>query len=59
MSKETTHGTDDGFFVFYETWETRALWQGHMNAPHLAAYLVATKDVVEKFTVTEMTKVKG
>tara|TARA_R110002124_G_scaffold112757_3_gene267000 strand:+ start:7847 stop:8137 length:291 start_codon:yes stop_codon:yes gene_type:complete len=49
----------DGFFVFYETWESRALWQAHMNAPHLAAYLVATKDVVEKFTVTEMTKVKG
>ena len=30
-----------GYFVFYENWESRELWQTHMNAPHLAAYMEA------------------
>lgn len=45
------------FFMFYENWESRALWQTHMNAPHLAAYMSATDGAVESFTVHEMTKV--
>ncbi|MEM6441506.1 MAG: putative quinol monooxygenase [Pseudomonadota bacterium] len=46
-----------GFFVFYETWETRDLWQAHMNAPHLAAYMAATEGAVTAFTVNEMTRI--
>ncbi|MEM7528233.1 MAG: putative quinol monooxygenase [Pseudomonadota bacterium] len=46
-----------GFFVFYENWETRALWQTHMNAPHLAAYMTATEGAVASFTLNEMTKI--
>ncbi|KIC39274.1 putative quinol monooxygenase [Leisingera sp. ANG-M7] len=45
-----------GFFVFYETWESRALWQQHMNAPHLAAYMAATEGAVAAFTLNEMTQ---
>ena len=41
-------------FMFYENWETRELWQTHMNAPHLAAYLAATDGAVESFTLNEM-----
>ncbi|MEM1391309.1 MAG: putative quinol monooxygenase, partial [Pseudomonadota bacterium] len=37
------------YFMFYENWESRDLWQTHMNAPHLAAYMSATKGAVEKF----------
>lgn len=44
------------FFVFYEEWESRALWQQHMNAPHLKAYIEATKDAVDAFVLNEMTK---
>ena len=44
-------------FMFYENWESRELWQDHMNAPHLAAYIKATEGAVERFTVYEMTKV--
>ncbi|MDA0656850.1 MAG: putative quinol monooxygenase [Proteobacteria bacterium] len=44
-------------FLFYEYWETRALWQQHMNAPHLAEYLQATKGAFEKFTLNEMAKI--
>lgn len=42
-------------FMFYENWESRELWQTHMNAPHLAAYMQATEGAVEQFTLNEMT----
>ena len=41
-------------FLFYENWESRELWQAHMNAPHLAAYMAATEGAVETFTLNEM-----
>ena len=28
-----------GFFLFFENWESRELWQKHMHAPHLTAYM--------------------
>ena len=46
-----------GFFVFYETWESRDLWQSHMNAPHLAAYMAATEGKVAAFLLNEMTAI--
>ena len=42
-------------FMFYENWESRALWQTHMGAPHLAAYMTATEGAVAEFTLNEMT----
>ncbi|MGI9297467.1 MAG: putative quinol monooxygenase [Gammaproteobacteria bacterium] len=44
-------------FLFYENWESRDLWQTHMNAPHLAAYMQATEGAVADFTIAEMTKI--
>lgn len=41
-------------FMFYENWESRELWQSHMNAPHLAAYMEATEGAVAEFTLNEM-----
>jgi quinol monooxygenase YgiN len=41
--------------MFYENWESRELWQTHMGAPHLAAYMEATDGAVEEFTLNEMT----
>ena len=46
-----------GFFVFYENWESRELWQTHMNAPHLAAYMAATEGAVAQFVLNEMSKI--
>lgn len=46
-----------GFFVFYETWQTRDLWQAHMNAPHLVAYSNATQGAVANFVLNEMTMI--
>ncbi|WP_083100828.1 putative quinol monooxygenase [Pseudophaeobacter leonis] len=51
-----TDNENPGFFVFYENWETRELWQTHMNAPHLAAYMAATEGAVSSFTINEMTR---
>ena len=42
-------------FMFYETWTSRELWQTHMDAPHLGAYMAATEGAVEEFTLNEMT----
>ncbi|WP_432470526.1 putative quinol monooxygenase [Amphritea sp. HPY] len=45
-------------FVFYENWETRALWQAHMENDHLKAYLMATDGAVTGFTLNEMSTVE-
>ena len=44
-------------FLFYENWESRELWQAHMNAPHLQAYKTATEGAVADFTLNEMTHI--
>ncbi|MFT5081752.1 MAG: quinol monooxygenase YgiN [Planctomycetota bacterium] len=44
-------------FLIFENWESRELWQNHMNAPHLAAYSVATEGSVAEFTVNEMSDI--
>ncbi|KIC42976.1 antibiotic biosynthesis monooxygenase [Ruegeria sp. ANG-R] len=49
--------TNPGVFVFYENWENRDLWQTHMGAPHLAAYMEATEGAVAEFTLNEMTRI--
>lgn len=48
---------DPAHFVFYENWMSRELWQTHMGAPHLSAYMTATDGAVEAFTLNEMTKI--
>ena len=47
---------DPAHFKFYENWQSRELWQTHMNAQHLQDYLAATDAAVEEFTVNEMTR---
>ncbi|MBM7074227.1 antibiotic biosynthesis monooxygenase [Shewanella sp. 202IG2-18] len=42
-------------FMFYETWETRELWQAHMSNEHLAEYVKATEGATANFTLNEMT----
>lgn len=44
-------------FMFFELWENRELWQAHMNAPHLAAYMTATEGAVADFSINEMSPV--
>lgn len=44
-------------FLFYENWESRELWQDHMNAPHLAAYRKATEGAIAAFALYEMSRI--
>ncbi len=47
---------DPAVFLFYENWESRELWQAHMNSPHIAAYARATAGAVASFSLNEMTR---
>lgn len=44
-------------FLFYENWESRELWQAHVNSQHLKDYMAATEGSVEDFTLNEMTHI--
>ena len=48
---------NENFFLFYENWESRELWQKHMQNKHLAEYLKATDGAVEEFIVNEMNQI--
>lgn len=48
---------NENLFLFYENWESRELWQQHMNNAHLAAYMEATDGAVEQFTLHEMSHI--
>lgn len=43
-------------FMFYENWQSRELWQAHMNNQHLAEYVKATEGAVVEFTLNEMSQ---
>jgi quinol monooxygenase YgiN len=45
---------NSAYFLFYENWESRELWQAHMNATHLVDYRNATEGAIAEFTVNEM-----
>lgn len=44
-------------FVFYELWQTRELWQNHMNAPHILAFGKATEGAILGFELNEMNQI--
>jgi len=51
-----TDNNRPGFFVFYEIWETRELWQAHMKSPHLAEHGRVTEGAVLDVKINELTK---
>ena len=48
---------DPAHFLFFENWESRELWQVHMNTPHLTDYLKATEGSVAEFTFNELSQI--
>jgi Uncharacterized conserved protein len=42
-------------FLFYENWDSRELWQQHMDTQHIKHYMTAPDGAVEEFTLNEMT----
>ncbi|WP_248722531.1 putative quinol monooxygenase [Seonamhaeicola sp. ML3] len=49
---------NENLFLFYENWESKTLWQDHMNNHHITDYINATEGAVEDFTLNEMTQIK-
>jgi len=49
---------NENLFLFYENWESRELWQTHMNNRHLADYMKATDGAVEEFILNEMSQIE-
>ena len=43
-------------FMFFELWDSRELWQAHMNNQHLKDFGVATEGAIEEFVLHEMTQ---
>ena len=48
---------DPRHFLFFENWESRELWQDHMNSPHLQAFVAATEGQLADLTIHEMTRI--
>lgn len=48
---------NESFFVFYENWESKELWQKHMGNKHLEQYMKATEGAVDEFVVSEMSQI--
>ena len=46
------------YFMFFENWESRDLWQDHIKSPHVTAYRAAVnaEDALADFKLHEMTK---
>lgn len=44
-------------FLFYENWESRELWQAHMDNQHLKDYTAATEGAIIEFTLNEMSQI--
>lgn len=43
-------------FVFLENWKSRADLDKHMETPHIAAFLKATKGSIDSFTMNDLTQ---
>lgn len=48
---------DPTIFLFFELWETRELWQDHMNSAHIKANGVATKGKIDNVELHEMSQI--
>ncbi|MDW7692953.1 putative quinol monooxygenase [Flammeovirgaceae bacterium SG7u.111] len=48
---------NENLFLFFENWESKELWQKHMENTHLAEYVKATDGAVEEFVLNEMTHI--
>ncbi|MCF7568474.1 antibiotic biosynthesis monooxygenase [Sabulilitoribacter arenilitoris] len=48
---------EKNLFLFYENWESKVLWQLHMNSKHLADFQKLTDGAIEKVILNEMTHI--
>lgn len=46
---------DPNHFLFYENWESRELWQDHMETEHIKAFQAASDGKIADVALYEMT----
>ena len=53
------HRTTEGpcIFVFYESWETKTLWEAHMSGAAIQAFREAANHMIETGEVLQMSRV--
>lgn len=42
---------EPGLFMFVEEWETRPLWEAHMQSPHLEAFAARQEELCDSWTL--------
>ena len=50
---------DPAVFIFYETWESFACLEKHMNSDHFKRYVNAVGSLIEDKVVHKMTRIEG
>lgn len=48
---------DPGLFVFHENWESRALWDAHMNSAHIQAFSQKQGELTESWELFDGEKI--
>ncbi len=48
---------DPAHFFFFENWESRDLWQVHMDSDHLKIFKEVTEGAIKEVVLHEMTQV--
>jgi quinol monooxygenase YgiN len=49
---------DPAVFIFYETWESPACLENHMNTDHFKSYVNAVGSLIEEKVVHKMTRIE-
>lgn len=49
---------DPAVFVFYETWESLACLEKHMNTGHFTEYVAAVSNMIEEKVVHKLTRIE-
>jgi len=44
-------------FLFFENWESRELWQTHMQSEHLQAFVKSSEGALKSLVIQEMSEV--
>jgi len=53
------HSTEDpNLFLFYENWDSKQLWEQHMETEHLQVFKERARDLIESNELWQFEKIK-
>lgn len=47
---------DSTLFMFYETWQNKALWEKHLSSQNFLEFSSSTKNLIASFELYQLTK---